>query len=197
MWSLWVAAGLVFVGGLLPFVFGGTSSRMTSVVVPFTIAAVAFTACGFLHTQGRLVTAILYFIGGLAVVYGVLSMFSVPLELAVLGSCPAAPAACSSGLPRTLSSGENTGMGFAAGFGLLALFIGFFGLMVVFRTPVIPIPPPPERTIPPVAPATPAAAKAAENGGAVKPVEDEPELPAHVEEELPELPPHESDPPRT
>ena len=197
VWSLWVAAGIVFVGGLMPFVFGGTSSRMASVVVPFTIAAVAFAACGFLHRQGRLVTAILYFIGGLAVVYGVLSMFAVPLELAVLGSCPAAPAQCTSGLPRTLSSGENTGMGFAAGFGLLALFIGFFGLMVVFRTPVIPIPPPPERTIPPVAPATPAAAKAAENGGAVKPVEDEPELPAHVEEELPELPPHESDPPRT
>jgi hypothetical protein len=205
VWSLWLAAAIVFVGGLTPFVFAGTSSRMANVVFPFTIAAAAFVGCALVYAQGRLVTSLLYFVGGLAIVYGVLSMFAVPLELAVLGSCPAPPAPCTTGLPRALTVGENTGMGFAAGFGLVSLFVGFFGLMVVFRKPLLPAAPPPVRQIPPVVPAkhpeakpaeaTPADARAAENGAAPRATEEEPELPAHEEEELPELPPHESEPP--
>ncbi|HKW58863.1 MAG TPA: hypothetical protein VJR46_03825 [Candidatus Dormibacteraeota bacterium] len=200
VWSLWLAAAIVFVGGLTPFVFGGTSSRMTNVIFPFTVAAAALVACALVHRQGRLVTSLLYFVGGLAIVYGVLSMFAVPLELAVLGSCPAPPAPCTSGLPRALTVAENTGMGFAAGFGLVALFVGFFGLMVVFRKPLLPAAAPPVRQIPPVSqptPATPVETKAVENGASPQAGEEEPELPAHVEEEPPELPPHESDPPTT
>ncbi|TMD17228.1 MAG: hypothetical protein E6I96_01955 [Chloroflexi bacterium] len=88
-------------------------------------------------------------------------------------------------------------MGFAAGFGLAALFIGFFGLMVVFRKPLLPPTVPSARKMPPVGSAgpAPAVAQAPRNGSAPEAVEDEPELPAHEEEELPELPPHESDPP--
>jgi hypothetical protein len=200
VWSLWLAAAIVFVGGLTPLVFGGTSSRMASVVFPYTVAAAAFAGCALVHAQGRLVPSLLYFVGGLAIVYGVLSMFAVPLELAVLGSCPAPPAPCATGLPHALTVGENTGMGFAAGFGLVSLFVGFFGLMVVFRKPLLPAAAPPVRQIPPVAPpkaaqTKPAEARAAENGAAPQATEEEPELPAHVEEELPELPPHESEPP--
>jgi hypothetical protein len=200
VWSFWVAAGIAFVGGLTPLVFGGTSSRIAGAVVPFTIAAGAMAACALFNRQGRLTTALLYFVGGLAIVYGILAMFAIPLELAVLGSCPAPPAPCATGLGRPLTVGENTGTGFAAGFGLVALFVGFFGLMVVFRKPLLPVSSPPVRQIPPVAPAKPAATaatetKAAENGSAPQAVEEQPELPPHVEEELPELPPHESGPP--
>ena len=206
VWSLWLAAGIVFIGGLLPLVFGGTSSRMAGAAVPFTIAAAAFAACALAHRQGRLFTALLYFVGGLAIVYGILSMFAVPLQLAVLGSCPVAPAPCPGGLPRVLSAGENTGLGAAAAFGLVSMFVGFFGLMVIFRRPVLASLTPPVRQIPPVAatpaPANPAAEtmaseKGAENGAQPGLLEDEPELPAHIEEELPELPPHESGPATT
>ena len=207
VWSFWLAAGIAFVGGLTPLVFGGTSSRLVPTVIPFTVAAVAMGACALLNRQGRLVSAVLYFVAGLAIVYGILAMFAIPLELAVLGSCPAAPAPCTTGMGRPLTVGENTGMGFAAGFGLVALFVGFFGLMVVFRRPVLPELTPPVRQIPPIATAKAAQpetvkteaveTKAATNGAAPKAAEDEPELPAHEGAELPELPPHESEPPST
>jgi hypothetical protein len=199
VWSLWLAAGIVFVGGLTPLLFGGTSSRMAGVAIPYTVAAAAFAGCALAHVQGRLFTALLYFVGGLAIVYGLLSMFAVPLQLAVLGSCPVTPAPCPGGLPRALSGGENTGLGAAVAFGLVAMFVGFFGLIVIFRRATLPLTTPPIRQIPPVAPpATPPPAEAqkpATNGAAPEPVEEEPELPAHLEEELPELPAHESDPP--
>jgi hypothetical protein len=205
VWAFWVAAAIAFVGGILPLAFGGTSSRMAIVAVPFTIGAAALASCGFVHRQGRAVTAVLYFVAGLALVYGMLAMFAVPLELAVLGSCAPAPAPCAGGVGRPLTVGENSGMGFAAGFALVSLFVGFFGLMVVFRRLALPAPAAPvQTTMPPrgtaakpaPAPAVEAAAKPA-NGSTPTLEKGEPELPAHVEEELPELPPPESDPPKT
>lgn len=194
--SFWAAGVIAFIGGLLPLLFGGTSSRVASAAIPFTIAAVAFAGCGFVHKQGRTATAILYFVGGLALVYGLLAMFSVPLQLAALGSCAAPPAPCAGGLQRPLTVGENTGMGFASGFAIAALFVGFFGLMVVFRRTTAAPPVPPVRKIAPVAPpvAKPAPAPPpAPEAKAEHEVKEEPELPAHEEEELPELPAHESE----
>lgn len=198
-WSFWAAGAIAFVGGLLPLLIGGTSSRVATVAIPFTIAALAFAGCGFVHKQGRTVTAILYFVAGLAIVYGLLSMFSVPLQLAALGSCAAPPAPCTGGLGRPLTLGENSGMGFGTGFGVAALFVGFFGLMVVFRRTAVAPPVPPARKIPPVTPAAektapaPVAATAEPETETEATAEAEPELPAHEEEELPELPAHESE----
>jgi hypothetical protein len=205
VWSFWLAAGIAFIGGLWPLVFGGTSSRVALAVIPFTFGAAALAACGFFYRQGRAITAVIYFVGGLALVYGLLSMLAVPLELAVLGSCPAPPAPCAPGVGQPLTAGENTGIGFASGFALAAIFVGFFGLMVVFRKPVLPPQAPPmERKIPPVTDAEPAqevkpsATTSAEGPTSNGAEPDElalEELPPHVEEELPELPPHESSPP--
>jgi hypothetical protein len=197
VWAFWVAAVIAFAGGLVPLLFGGTSSRMANAAIPFTIGALALAACGLVHRQGRPITAILYFIAGLALVYGMLAMFAVPLELAVLGTCSPSPAPCVGGVGRPLSVGENTGMGFAAGFALVALFVGFFGLMVVFRKPAGQ-PAPPPRVATTVAPrVSQPVAVASKDGNSAVPAEAEPELPAHVEEELPELPAPESDPPTT
>jgi hypothetical protein len=207
-WTLWLAAALAVVGGVLPFVFGGTSSRIDSVIIPFWIGAALFAACAFLPNQTRGVTALLYFVGGLAIVYGLLSMFSLPIRLAVLGTCPAPPAACPSGLPIPLTNGENTGMGVAAGFGILAIFLGFFGLVTVYRRAAVASSAPPVRQIPPVAPVappppppvappppTPAAVATPAPAAEEEPepaAQEQGELPAHEEEELPELPPHDS-----
>lgn len=192
---MWLAAALAVIGGIAPVVFGGTSSRIDSALIPFWIGAAIFAACAFLPNQSRGVTAILYFVGGLAIVYGLLSMFSLPVRLAVLGTCPAPPARCTTGLPTPMTNGENTGLGVAAAFGILSIFLGFYGLVTVYRKSSVNAPSPPARQIPPVAPrpapepepvavavATPAEAPAAD--------EPEPELPAP--EELPELPAHES-----
>ncbi len=176
-WSFWAAGAIAFVGGLLPLLIGGTSSRVGTVAIPFTIAAAAFAGCGFVYKQGRTATAILYFVAGLAIVYGLLAMFSVPLQLAALGSCAAPPAPCTGGLGRPLTLGENTGMGFGTGFGVAALFVGFFGLMVVFRRTAVAPPTPPVRKIPPV---TPTPEKPAPAPVAAKP-EPEPEPEAEPE----------------
>ena len=200
-WALWAAAAIAFVGGLMPFVLGGSSSRFVGAIIPFTIGAIGFAAAALLHNQSRATLAIVYFCAGLAIVYALMSMFSLPVRLAALGSCPVAPDPCTSGLPRVLSDGENNGMGAAAAFGIVSLFVGFFGLATVYRRRA-PAPfTPPVRKIPPMpaAPATPdghanppiAAVKTPDT--AAKPpavVEEEPELPAP--EELPELPAHES-----
>ena len=194
-WTLWLAAALAVVGGVLPFVFGGTSSRIDSVIIPFGIGAALFAACAFLPNQSRGVTALLYFIGGLAIVYGLLSIFSLPVRLAVLGTCPAPPARCTTGLPIPLTNGENTGLGAAAAFGILAIFLGFYGLVTVYRKAAVAPSAPPTRTIPPVAPPPqPVAVALPAPASPPAPVapEEEPELPAHEEDELPELPPHES-----
>ena len=200
VWSFWAAGAIAVVGGLLPLLIGGTSSRMATVIIPFAVAAGALIACGFFYKQGRALSALLYFAAGLALVYGMLAMFAVPLELAVLGSCAAPPAPCTGGLGRPLSVAENTGMGAATGFGVAALFVGFFGLMVVFRKPALTPPSPPVRNIPPVKAPEPAKPVPVAVAAAVAPKaepEPEPELPAHEEEEWPELPPHESSPSST
>jgi hypothetical protein len=203
VWSFWVAAALAAVGGLLPVVFGGTSSRFAGEFIPFVIAALAFAGCAVFHDHGRAVNAALYFLAGLALVYGVLSMAALPLELAALGTCPAAPAPCTEGLPRALSGGENTGMGFASGFAFASLFVGFLGLMIVFRRATAKIVAPRERTIPPVVKQRPAeeaavpvaagvgAALVSENGSGPAHTDELEELPAHEEPDLPELPAHE------
>jgi hypothetical protein len=191
-WTLWLAAALLVVGGLTPFFFGGTSSRIDSVLLPFWIGAAVFAACAFLPNQSRGVTALLYFVGGLAVVYGLLSIFSLPVRLAVLGTCPALPARCTTGLPRPLTDGENNGLGSAAAFGLLAIFLGFYGLVTVYRRSTPAPTTPPARTIPPVMAPTHEAVAVAPAPAPTKPdaeTEEAPELPAP--EELPELPPHE------
>ena len=183
-WPLWAAAALAAIGGLLPFVLGGGSSRVDGVIVPYWAGAIALALCAVLYSQGRAVTSTLYFVGGLAVIFGLLSIFSLPVRLATLGSCPAQPSPCPSGLPLPLSEGEINGMGAASAAGIVAILIGYYGLVMLYRRTVVAPMAPPVRTIPPIAPPKPAA-------------EVEPEHPAHEEQERPELPAHESSTPTT
>jgi MFS family permease len=193
-WTLWLAAALAVVGGIAPLVFGGMSSRIDAALIPFWIGAAIFAACAFLPNQSRGVTAILYFVGGLAIVYGLLSMFSLPVRLAVLGTCPAPPARCTTGLPTPMTNGENTGMGVASVFGVLAIFLGFYGLVTVYRKSAVNAESPPTRQIPPVAPRpAPQPVGVAAAVTHERAAREEPELELPAPEELPELPPHESE----
>ena len=199
IWAFYLAAAIALVGGALPFVFGGASSRVAGVILPFGVATAGLVACALLHNQSRLVVAIVYFLAGLAIVYGLISMFSLPVRLAALGSCPVAPNPCTTGLPRALTDGENTGIGTAAAFGIAALFVGFFGLVTLYRRTAPPPYVPPVRTIPPMPPPPPMGdrpdnrpVEAVKTAGRPDdlPAEELEELPAP--EELPELPAHES-----
>lgn len=188
MWSFWAAAAFSAIGALAPFAFSiGAHSRLTGVVIPFGIAALAFAANALLYQQGRPIAVALYFIAGMAIVYGILAMLAVPIRLAVVGTCAAAPAPCAVGLEQPLTSGESDSLTAATFCGVLAVFIGFYGLLVLYRrrtaaarekAPVWPAQAPPKIS----EPAVEAAAKPA-----AQVVEDLKELPAP--EELKELPP--------
>jgi hypothetical protein len=161
LWAFWLACGFAVVGAVAPFVFGGGSNRLNGAVTPFALAAVALGACALLYRQGRPIATGLYFIASLAIVYGILAMLAVPLRLAVLGTCPPAPAPCGVGLERPLTGGENSALGFAVGIGIVAIFTGFFGLITLYRRQSAPPPSaPPARRIAPVGEKAPAAAPA-------------------------------------
>ncbi|HYL08362.1 MAG TPA: hypothetical protein VEU76_07415 [Candidatus Udaeobacter sp.] len=212
IWAFWGAAALAAVGGLMPIVFAGTSGRLAGVIIPYWIAAIGFGACALIYRQGRIPVAVIYFFAGMAIVFGLLAMFSLPMRLAVLGTCPAPPAPCASGLPRPLTDAENTGMGVAAVMGILSVFVGFLGLSVLYRRSPAP-PSVPTRRIPPMPPRPSAPEPAAPAPVPAQPVDEKPvaqdepeELPAHeedevpelpAEEEVPELPAHEPTPPST
>jgi hypothetical protein len=188
-WSLWVAAAIALLAGLMPFVFGGSSSRFVGALIPFTVGAIGFAAAALLHNQSRAGVAIIYFLAGLAIVYGLMSMFALPVRLAALGSCPIAPQPCPSGLPRVLSDGENNGMGAAAAFGIVSLFVGFFGLVTIYRRHAPLVFTPPVRKIPAMPAAPVAVANKIEKPDTAV---DQEELELPAPEELPELPAHES-----
>ena len=157
LWAFWIACGLTVVGGIAPFVFGGGSNRISGVVFPFALAAIALGACAVLYRQGRPVTTALYFVASLAIVYGILALVAVPLRLAVIGTCPPEPARCALGLERPLTAAEDAALAFAIGMGIVAILTGFFALVMLYRRQsVIPPPTPPARRIVPVATSAPA-----------------------------------------
>jgi hypothetical protein len=133
IWAFWVACGVAVAAGLAPILLAGTSGREDGVLLPMLVAAAAYAGCVLLESQGKLLVTGLYFLAGLATLYGVLAMLAVPLRLAVIGTCQPGPAPCAAGLEQPLSAAENAGIGFAAALGVIALFVGFFGLVVLYR----------------------------------------------------------------
>jgi hypothetical protein len=168
------------------------------------VAAIAFAACSLYYHRGRPLTTLLYFVGSLAIVYGILSALAVPLRIAMLGACPAESGPCLPGLERPITTEESSALGVVIGIGIVAVLTGFFGLRTLYhryRRKAIPAPTPPVRRIAPVATKAatetappPSAAPAAKPEAVAEASEEETqaELPAH-EPDL-ELPAHESEP---
>jgi hypothetical protein len=134
MWAFWIAAALTAIGAVAPLSFSiGAHSRLQGVIIPFGIAAVALGINAAMYHQGRSLAATLYFIAGLAIVYGILAMVAVPLRLAVVGTCPPEPARCPLGFEQPMTSAENSGLALASFCGVLAIFVGFYGLLMLYR----------------------------------------------------------------
>jgi hypothetical protein len=153
--AFWLACGLAIAGGLAPLVFGGTSNRMAAAIIPFGVAGLAFALNALIHHHGRTLPTLLYFVAGVAIVYGILWMVVVPLQLAVVGTCPAPPDTCQPGQLPSLTSGEANGLTGGIALGLLAIASGFVGLSMLYRrkrtTTVTPVAAPPAaRSRPPM-----------------------------------------------
>src|SRR6266481_4506148 len=54
-------------------------------------------------------------------------------RIAVVGTCPPAPAHCPVGFEQPMTSGENNGLGVATFCGVLAILTGFYGLLLFYR----------------------------------------------------------------
>jgi len=150
LWAFWIACGLTAAGAVAPLVLSWGSNRI-GVVWAFGLAAVALGACAVLYQQGRPVVTALYFVAGLAIVYGILSLIAVPLRLAVVGTCPPEPARCALGLERPLTGEETTALGFAVGMGIVGILTGFFALVMLYRgmkASALPSAPPARRIAP-------------------------------------------------
>jgi hypothetical protein len=143
IWTFWLACVLAAAAGAAPIVLAGTSSRVSGVIVPLLVAAAGYAGCGLLQGQGKTVVTIMYLVAGLATLYGLLALVSVPLRVAVIGTCPPSPALCATGLEQPLTAAENAGIGFAAGFGIVALLMGYFGLTTLYRRLNAGLPPKP------------------------------------------------------
>ena len=164
LWSFWIACGLAVSGAILPLVLAaGGTNRIGGAAIPFGVAAMALAAAALLYNRGRPLATALYFIAGMALVYGMLTMIAVPLRLAVIGTCDPAPAICPPGFERPMSGGEDSGLAIGVAMGTLAILVGFFGLLMLFRLRPQTAPPPPMRIekpwVPPAA-ETPAPATA-------------------------------------
>ena len=134
--AFWAACALSVVAGLGPLLVAvGHTNRIAGVIFPFAAAAAAFAVAALVYRRGVSLTALVYFVAGLALAYGLLLVLAVPLRLAVLGSCPPAPERCAAGLELQLSGVENAGLSIAIAFAVLALFTGFVGLVVLYRRP--------------------------------------------------------------
>ena len=146
LWSFWIACGLAVSGAILPLVLAaGGTNRIGGAAIPFGVAAMALAAAALLYNRGRPLATALYFIAGMALVYGMLTMIAVPLRLAVIGTCDPAPAICPSGFERPMSGGEDSGLAIGVAMGTLAILVGFFGLLMLFRLRPQTAPPPPMR----------------------------------------------------
>lgn len=157
LWSFWLSCGLAATGGVASLLLAaGGTNRIAGAAIPFGIAAAAMAVSALTYQRGRPLATALYFLAGIALVYGMLSIIAVPLRLAVLGTCPSAPAACPAGFERPMTSGEDAGLAVGVAMGTLAILVGFFGLLMLFRLrPQVATPPPVRReaAVPPPAPA--------------------------------------------
>ena len=133
-WAYWIAAALAVLAALTPLVLAhGQSSRVLVAVAPFALAAVLLAANGFVHQRGRPLSTILFFIAGLAIVYAVLAMVSLPIRLAVVGTCPVPPQPCPAGIEPVLQDYESNSISGSVTLGVLAIGAGFVALMILFR----------------------------------------------------------------
>lgn len=135
MYLLWGACGLSILAALavvlLPL--GGTANRIYGVAIAFGLAAAAVAALALAAQIDRVLSLILYGLTALALTYGLMSLASLPLRLAVLGTCPPAPAACPSGFEPEMTGGETLGVEAGITLAILALLLAVAAMEVRYQ----------------------------------------------------------------
>ena len=155
-YTLWAACATALVGGVLALVAPiGGANRIAGVAIPFVVAAVALAANALTQGRSGTLSAVLYLVALLAVVYGVTVVISVPIRLSIEGQCQPAPAPCPLGFDRPLTSGESLGIDAAAIGGGLSLLFGALAAAVQYRRGMVRDPRASPASKPPENPSTP------------------------------------------
>ncbi len=111
--------------------------------LPFAVAAAVLAVNALTQNRNRWLTAVLYAVAGLAIVYAIMLGLSVPLSLSVEGACQPAPTPCPLGFGRPLSGGESFGLEAAEACGALALVLTLVAVELQYRPRLRLFPPPP------------------------------------------------------
>ena len=135
LYLLWSACGLAAVGALAVVVLplGGGVNRVGGVAIALAVAAAAAAALALVPALDRVLSLVLYGVAALALTYGVMSLASLPLRLAVLGNCPPAPQACPPGFEPAMTGGETLAVEAGITLGVLALLVIVAAMEVRYR----------------------------------------------------------------
>lgn len=104
-WCTWAAGGLAALAALVAVVATAAGpNRDLWVAIPFAIAAGALAAAEL--QRAAWISGLLYAAGVLALLYGIVATLSLPLRLAIEGSCPLSLASCPVGFEHPASAAE-------------------------------------------------------------------------------------------
>jgi len=128
----WAAFAVALAGTVLALaVPAGGTNRVQGAALPLAIGA-AVLAANALTWQRRMLGGLLYAAAALAILYGILLALSVPLRLAVEGTCPLASASCPLGFEYPATAGENFAVYAATICGAVALILLFIAFELRF-----------------------------------------------------------------
>lgn len=125
-WGTWAASAFAAVCSVIAIAApAGGTNRVLGVAVPFAIGAVALAASALASRRVGWLSGALLAVATLAILYGGLLAVSLPLRLAVEGTCPKAAPSCPLGFDRPITAGENFAVYASAIGGVTALVLAF------------------------------------------------------------------------
>lgn len=145
-WCTWAACVTALVGAAIAL--GATAAgpnRIFGVAPPFVIAAGILAVASW--QRAALVSGLLYGVGILALLYGIVVALALPLRLLIEGTCPLTTTSCPVGFEHPASSTENFVVYSACIAGGLAVVLVLVAIEARFihgprRIPDRPEPPP-------------------------------------------------------
>ena len=130
---LWGACGLAVLGVAADLVVPiGGENRLGGAVVPLAVSAVALAVLARLRHLDRWFSLILYAVPALGLTYGMMAVASVPIRLAIVGTCPAS-GVCPVGYDHPLASRESVALYLVVACGLVALLLTLMALELQFQ----------------------------------------------------------------
>lgn len=141
-WCTWAACALACAGAVVSLVVTAEgANREGRVALPLAIAAAALASSALTWRRSGWLGGLLYAVAALTVLYATILALSLPVRLAVEGTCSAAPTPCPLGFERPATPAETFAMYSAVIAGAAALLLIFAAVEARYlRTRPRPLP---------------------------------------------------------